>query len=250
MEKKLICWEKEERNEIKQTDAKCFAFVKTFLILKNHLFWIQTPISSTIASIMLPITVMKSNTFHASLKKFCDHTERNEISITVKDWWFLKRNVVNLLHLKSPNLVLCVHYISLIILTQWPISTGVTIDCYIPMESVIGLNSLQLAFSITIGSFTVVGSMMLLFILEHLTDEIGKSFYMFFYCRLKRCVYSDKMDGIDPFLSLCYVLKLKSSSFFLQFISCFKSLETVLPGLYNAYYIAYKCEVYLPTDHN
>lgn len=33
---------------------------------------IQTPISNTIASIMLPITVMKSNKFHASLKKFCD----------------------------------------------------------------------------------------------------------------------------------------------------------------------------------
>ena len=35
MEKKLICWEKRRRNEIKQTDAKCFAFVKTFLILKQ-----------------------------------------------------------------------------------------------------------------------------------------------------------------------------------------------------------------------
>lgn len=43
----------------------------TNVIRSNDLSTKLTPISSTIASIILPMTVMKSNTFHGSLKKFC-----------------------------------------------------------------------------------------------------------------------------------------------------------------------------------
>lgn len=116
------------------------------------------------------------------------------------------------MHLRA--LISFLVYISLTTLTQWPISTGVTIDCYIPMESVIDSNFLQLALSIRIGSFTVVGSMMLLFMLEHLTDGIGNSFLHVFLLSSEALCAQWENGWNQPILLLCHTPKLKSSSFF------------------------------------
>lgn len=52
-----------------------------------------TPISKTMASIMLPITVMKSNTFHGSLKKFYQSLCEEETEIYDKPLIKLVQNV-------------------------------------------------------------------------------------------------------------------------------------------------------------